>query len=109
MVYKCSVVNCTGNYDKERQCKVYRLPKNEAEKQDWVNKIPSFRPCLNYRVCEKHWPKDAPMTKVTGGSRPAVPPTIFNVPTSCLPTPKPPKDFIYFILSSSDDLVNLLI
>ncbi len=85
MVYKCSEVNCQGNYSKERQCKVYRLPKDEAEKQDWINKIPSFRPSLNYRICEKHWPEDAKLITVTGGYfRPAVPPSVFNVPLSCL-------------------------
>ena len=67
-----------------------RLPQNEAEKQDWINKIPSFRPCVNYRVCAQHWPQDAPMVKVKGGSfRPACPPTVFDVPRSCLPTSKP--------------------
>ena len=44
----------------------------------------------NFRVCIKHWPEGTPMVKVKGGNvRPATPPSIFNVPPSCLPTPKP--------------------
>ena len=38
-----------------------------------------------------HWPNDVKFVNIAGGStRPGVPPTIFNVPPSCLPTSKPP-------------------
>ena len=41
-------------------------------------------------ICEKHWPSDPPMVKLPGRfTRPATASSIFNVPTSCLPTPKP--------------------
>ena len=40
-------------------------------------------------ICEKHWPLDSQMIKATGGStRPASPPSIFNVPLPCLSTSK---------------------
>ena len=37
MVYKCNVVNCKGNYNEENKCRVFRLPKDEAERQTWIN------------------------------------------------------------------------
>ena len=41
-------------------------------------------------ICEKHWPENTEMIKVPGGyTRPACAPSIFNVPFSYLPTPKP--------------------
>ena len=40
-------------------------------------------------ICERHWSKDPPLVKLPGGStRPAIPPSIFNVPLSSLPTKK---------------------
>ena len=39
---------------------------------------------------DKHWGADPPFIKLPGGStRPAIPPSVFNVPTSCLPPAKP--------------------
>ena len=37
---KCNVVNCKGNYNEENKCRVFRLPKDEAERQTWINKLP---------------------------------------------------------------------
>ena len=43
------------------------------------------------RICQKHWPNDAPMVKVQrGGSLPKLHPNLFDAPFSSLPTPKPP-------------------
>jgi hypothetical protein len=42
---KCSIVNCTGNYDKERKCRVFRLPTDESEKKKWLDSLP---PCENF-------------------------------------------------------------
>ena len=93
MPNRCSVINCRGNCDKETKCRVFRLPKDENERKTWLNVIPSgsFPPNLeNLHICEGHWPKDALLKRTRGGStRPTVPPSIFNVPSSCLPTPKP--------------------
>lgn len=100
MPNKCSVVECRGNYDEASKCRVFRLPKNENDSQKWLDTIP---PRDNYVIdpatffiCERHWPLDTPMVKIPGGStRPTCPPSIFNVPSSCLPTkkpaPRPPK------------------
>jgi hypothetical protein len=95
MPKKCGVVRCSGNYNKENKCRVFRLPKDTLERQKWINVLP---PRENFEldpekfvICERHWPADAPMIKVPGGStRPSTPPSVFeNVPASCLPTPKP--------------------
>ena len=91
MPNKCNVVNCRGNYDKENKCRVFKLPKDEAERKDWVSKIP-LRQDFDivpdkFFICENHWPSDYPVIKVPGGSRPANPPSVFDVPESCKPTP----------------------
>ena len=93
MVNKCNVVNCKGNYNAKNKCRVFRLPKNESERKEWIDKIPLRRDFVidpeKFFICENHWPADGyPLVKVPGGTRPAVPPSIFDVPTSCLPTSK---------------------
>ena len=54
-------------------------------------------------ICEKHCPADTQMVTIPGGStRPVSPPSIFYVPSSCLPSPKPaPRQ------STVEDLLNL--
>lgn len=94
MPNKCGVVKCTGNYNKENKCRVFRLPKDQLERQKWLDVLP---PRENFTIdpekffiCEKHWDPNPPLIKLPGAStRPAIPPSIFNVPVSCLPTPKP--------------------
>ena len=96
MPNKCGIVNCRGNYDALSKCRVFKLPTVDPERQKWLAKIPS-RKDLNiataksFFVCEKHWPPNCPMKKLPGGAkRPAVAPSIFDLPASCLPTPQPP-------------------
>lgn len=101
MPNKCNIVECRGNYDGTSKCRVFRLPRDEVERQRWINMIPPRENFVinpaNFFICERHWPVDTPMVKIPGGStRPACPPSIFtNVPPSCLPTakpaPRPPK------------------
>ena len=94
MPNKCGVVNSTSNYNEENKCRVFRLPKEESEMQKWIDKLP---PCENFVInpakffiCERHWEANPPVIKLPGGStRPSIPPSVFNVPASCLPTPKP--------------------
>ena len=94
MVNKCNVVNCRGNYNSENKCRVFKLPRDE-EGQTWINRIP---PCKNFTIdpskffiCENHWNHGYPTVKIPGGStRPSIPPSVFNVPKSCLPTYKAP-------------------
>ena len=95
MVKKCNIVNCNGNYNAQNKCRVFKLPRDEAERQTWTNVIPSRS---NYEIdpktfiiCERHWNAGYPTVKIPGGStRPSIPPSVFNVPRSCLPTEKPP-------------------
>ena len=45
----------------------------------------------SFRICETHWPQNTPVLTTQGGiTGPKLPPSIFNVPQSCLLTPKPP-------------------
>ena len=94
MPNKCGVVNCKGNYNEANKCRVFKLPKDEQAKQRWLKTLPPRENFvvdpLKFFICEKHWPVDTPMVKIPGGhTRPVVPPSIFDVPTSCLPSPKP--------------------
>eukprot|EP00745_Piridium_sociabile_P001153 TRINITY_DN10714_c0_g2_i1.p1 TRINITY_DN10714_c0_g2~~TRINITY_DN10714_c0_g2_i1.p1 ORF type:complete len:837 (+),score=176.30 TRINITY_DN10714_c0_g2_i1:399-2909(+) len=93
MVKKCSIVNCKGNYDNERKCRVFRLPTDESEKKKWLDALPPRENFIYTRencfICEQHW-DNPPMIRIPGGStRPTSPPSVFDVPKSCLPTPRP--------------------
>ena len=101
MVNTCGVVNCRGNYDDASKIQMVRLPVDEVEQQRWKDAIPQrvgFEiKRKTFWICLAHWPKDTPMKKIRGGFLvPKDPPSIFNVPASCLPSPKaaprPPKD-----------------
>ena len=97
MPFKCSVYNCRSNYKQAKSyCTVYRLPALAEERQHWVEAIPYFdlsgANSSNFRICEKHWESNTPMVKHKGRNRPGRPPTIFDVPSSTVPTPKfPPR------------------
>ena len=94
MPNKCGVVNCNGNYNKDNRCRVFRLPKDRYERQKWLDVIPPRKNFVvdsdTFFICEKHWGANPPSIKLPGGStRPAIPPSVFNVPASCLPSSKP--------------------
>ena len=88
MPSKCGIVNCNGNYNNDNKCRVFKLPKEECEKQKWLDVLPPRKDFIidpaKFFICERHWPSNT--THVT---RPGVPQSIFNVPASCLPTHKP--------------------
>ena len=89
MVNKCGVVNCRGNYDASSKCRVFRLPTKTRESQIWLDVLPQKETVLDpliFFICENHWPINTPMMKIPGGfTRPVEPPSIFDVPPSCLP------------------------
>lgn len=94
MPFRCSILSCKGKYGEEDSCRLFSMPKKDPDRQLWINAIPSFSKISlkdsNIRICSKHWPSDTAMVKVAGGyTRPQTPPSIFDVPLSCLPTPKP--------------------
>ena len=69
-----------------------QLP-DQASQQGWIDTIPPRENFVinpkTFWICENHWPTNTPMKKHPGGqTRPLDPPSIFNVPSSCLPTPK---------------------
>ncbi|KAF2347200.1 Zinc finger C2CH-type [Trinorchestia longiramus] len=93
MPNKCGIVNCRGNYNKENRRRVFRLPKEQSERQKWLDVLPPRENFVvnpdKFFICEIHWGADPPLIKLRGGSmRPGIPPSIFNVPASCLPSPK---------------------
>jgi len=94
MPNKCGIVNCNGNYNNYNKCRVFKLPKKQCEKQKWLNVLPPRQGFTidpkKFFICEKHWPSDSPYVTLPGGfTRPAIEPSIFPVPKSCLPTYKP--------------------
>ena len=96
MPNKCGIVNCRGNYDALSKCREFKLPSVNPERQLWLAKIPprkhfDIANAKSFFVCEKHWPPNLAMKKLPGGTtRPALAPSIFDVPASCLPTPPTP-------------------
>jgi len=40
MPNKCEIINCNGNYNNDNECRVYRLPKEDSEKQNWLDVLP---------------------------------------------------------------------
>ena len=73
------------------KCCVFRLLTDERDNQTSLNVLPQrngfqINPA-KFFICER--PKHSPGVKLPGGySRPALQSSIFNRPTSCLPTPK---------------------
>ncbi|KAF2351392.1 Zinc finger C2CH-type [Trinorchestia longiramus] len=91
---ECGVVNCRGNYNKENRCRVYCLPKEQSERQKWLDVIPPRKNFVvdpdKFFICEIHWGADPPLIKLHGGSmRFEIRPSIFNVPAPCVSSPKP--------------------
>ncbi|KAF2354490.1 PiggyBac transposable element-derived protein [Trinorchestia longiramus] len=94
MPNKCGIENCRGNYNKENRRRVFRLPKDQYDRQKWLDAIPPRENFVidpdKFFICEIHWGADPPWIKLPGGfMRPGIPPSIFNVPASCQSSPKP--------------------
>ena len=96
MPNKCGIGNCGGNYDPSSKRRVFKLPSLDPQRQKWLAVIPSCKDfdianAKFFFVCERHWPQNPPIKKLPDGrTRPAVVPSSFDVPASCLPTPQPP-------------------
>ncbi|KAF2347507.1 Zinc finger C2CH-type [Trinorchestia longiramus] len=93
MPNKCGIVNCRANYNKENRRRVFCLPKEQSERQNWLDVLPPRENFVvnpdKFFICEIHWGADPSLIKLRGGSmRPGIPSSIFNVPASCLPSPK---------------------
>ena len=63
-----------------------KFPKDEAERQIWLNAMPNEPHTLtnrkDIRICAKHF--DCPWKNVKGGKYPTSPPSVFpGVPKSC--------------------------
>ena len=92
MVRKCCVINCRSMYkkkkkEKEEKVTVYGFPTDPEEKIRWVDALPNLNkviPTKYIGICKKHWPQDFTVTRVKGANRPRDPPTIFDVPSSCV-------------------------
>ena len=84
MLRKCGCGGCkTGYLTSQSKEKVpcYSFPVDSKERKLWCvslpNQIHPEKVTKYMSLCAKHWPNDAPMKKVKGRFRPAVPPSIF--------------------------------
>ena len=61
---KCCVYACKTNYSSEKlksdKISLYRFPKDETEKENWIKAIPNtnLRISRDTVVCALHWPSD---------------------------------------------------
>ena len=92
MVKKCCVTACQGNYNEKNKVRVFRLPKDQDERERWLKVIPRAN-TPNHSdtvVCERHFPPGYETVFVMGKARPKDPPSIFNnLPSSVIPSPLP--------------------
>ena len=56
---KCCVTNCNGNYDSQAKEKIFRLPRDMDEREQWLKIIPRHNTpdTKNTVVCKRHWPQ----------------------------------------------------
>ena len=90
MVKRCCVTKCRGNYDEEKRVKVFRFPRDQSERQSWVQAIPreNIPNSRDTVVCTRHFAGDFVMIMDYGQERPTDPPSIFdNIKPSLVPTP----------------------
>ena len=83
-------VQFTYNY----KCQIYQLPKNQSERQNWCDVLLPLEMFVvdvdSFSICETHYSADPPLIKLLDGfQQPAIPPSMFNAPASCLPGAKP--------------------
>ena len=88
MVRKCCVTGCRGNYDEQNKVRVFRLPKDQDEREQWLKVIPrdNTPDHPNTVVCERHFPLGYATVVVRGKARPKDPPSIFKLPLSIFPS-----------------------
>ena len=100
-------MNCDGNYNPKkkkrgtageeyqdvhsdsRKTKVFRLPRNKDDREQWIQIIPrdNIRLSNDTVVCERHWPPDYPTKNDYGKKRPIHPPSVFKcIKPSLIPT-----------------------
>ena len=89
--------SCKGNYNTKN--KVFKIPRNEEERSNWLTVICSVPSKELWCKCRQahvfHLRKALAcksfqsMLKLPGGTRPTNPSSIFDVPSSCLPSPRP--------------------
>ena len=96
MPNKCGIVNCRGNYyDPLSKRRVIKFANLDPERQKWLAVIPPRKDfdvanAKSFFICKNHWLQNLPIKKLLGRTtRPAVAPSIFDAPASCLPNPQP--------------------
>lgn len=89
----CCVVNCRAMYKRKKREKekekvtVYGFPSDPEAQKRWVDALPNLNkvvPTKYIGVCKNHWPQNFVSIRVKGASRPRYPPSIFDVPSSCM-------------------------
>ena len=86
MPHRCSTFNCRGNYNGEPYTRMVKFPSDEAERKIWISAIPNETESLSKLkevwICAKYF--DCEWVTIKGGKRLNGPPTIFDVPKSCI-------------------------
>ena len=78
---KCCVFGCRSLYDSDSKISMFRLLKEETERNRWIKAIPRDNlpnTSNTVVVCEKHWPEDSEKNLMHGKYGSASPPSIFN-------------------------------
>ena len=95
----CCVYGCKTNYRSEKQSRgddenekipVYRFPKDEFERERWIDVIGRINANLVVKsdtvVCRLHWPVGFKTKESYGKERPVDPPSVFTgIPRSIIP------------------------
>lgn len=95
MPLKCCVYGCNTNYETGEKGRVHKFPADATERQRWIRNLPNqnFTWTPSKVVCYKHWPENAQLKTVRGGSNvPIDAPSVFpGIPASCVPSANPRK------------------
>ena len=85
----CIAFNCSSGYKSNKTFKgtIHGFPDDPDERDTWVNALPNKIKItditVNVGVCELHWPQDVPTKPKNRWRVPTVPPSLFQVDSSC--------------------------
>ena len=89
IVKNCCVFNCNEKYDEANKVQIFRLSRDETERNRWLAAIPrdNISDTDETIVCERHWLENYSKVFVFGKPLPANPPSVFpGIPKSQIPT-----------------------
>ena len=87
---------------------MYRFPFKSEDQELWIKKLPNANFVFtNYkRTCAQHWPEDAELKGVKGGSYVSIhPPSVSKgIPVSCIPIVTRKRDLTGLLCSKRSSL-----